>query len=964
MPELKYPIELTPNHWAKKKGLLAKAKPTGVGEALGKLSKAHDDLDQDLFDTDKLKTLDAVEKAINIYEDQGKKKFIKAFNEAKTVEDVATTAAAALKKAALPKSAVDAAAEVSTAASEYAAALTSFRQTGVAALEKLRTTLAKQEDDDEDDDNAPANVIAARVAKKVVTALKLVKANQGDTDAPVQRFVAGVGKTRCALFVGATAGSPQKILLKKMLADDGSTIKFYVGTCIWEKEVHTFVGDDIPLGGFAKRLQTALFEATTRKLKIRVRRPDGEAEEVDAEDAPVIPEAPSQKPDTKPPVDEQAKAERELTQRLKFLAPRLKRLVAQPPPTGTIATKAKDDLGLKVAAKEFSAALEIVAKLESLADKLGLAATETRAPIDPRDELKKENLLKKVETLLWQSKVLADNIAGSPTPTYKTKFLDQYKALLAEKEKLALETATGIVKKKLPNLTRRCELLKTRLDTAAVDGPDAVSNLETWGTQRLATLENSVKAPLGTDAKRLAVAPMVKMIKDKIALAQSFIDRGEFSKANELSGSCYHLVTGAQTALANYDRDFPNYEVERNKAVEAIKQLKKHKQAPAVSAEIARIESELERIDGVATSDDGWNKARQAVALIVTQCAEVTGLANRIEAQKGKLTGLTLKCSKEGGDLALATRRAGFALKLVAEEGCSDDEAVQMAADVDEYMTGGLSERDALVSARVCKALKDAQIPEAKAKLVGKVMRAGGSSTADDAKAVATGLARLSVEALENLLANGIPTECFRGGVTEVDPTSIGVIPRGWELTGKTWDHVPGMYSAGQGKVLVGTMDDGGDRKVPGKGEVAGLVDGVEISHGTDDLIGHEAGHAFDVSDGDVKNKNALFRAARSRDIAAGNLVKRAIPTPPVTTPPTVKPQPADTATGMFVTRDDYFVVQSEGGVEETHASSGSQGDLDAACSEAFAESFAMHFAGKSRWPELEKFWEDNPWGV
>lgn len=986
MAELKYPIQLTPAQWAKNKSVLAKSKPTGIGEALTKLSKAHDDLDLALFDTARLADAEAVAQVLDHYEKEAKKKFVKAFQEAKSVEDVATTAAAVLKKAALvPKSAVEAAAAVAQAASDYAVDLTSVRQTGISTLEKLLESLkkseAKKQDDSEDDDeNAPAHVIAEKVAKKVVVALRTVKANQGAPEKPAQRFVIAAGKTLCSVFVGSTAGSSQKQLLKKILATEPGTPKFYEGECVWEHNAYTFVGDDIPVGGFVKRLQKALQEATEQKLKVRVRRTSGETEDADDEES-TIPPAPPLPPTTStttstttppttsttpsPPTGIVDNAEAVVKQRLKLLMPRLQIMLTKPGPTGIATKNATDDLTLKVSTKDFAAAAEILDKLELLANKLGVSAsTPTRAPTDPVVVQRRDHLLNtKVQPLLTEIKNLADAIVG--TPTYKTSYLSQYNQLLAEKERLALLETPVTVKKSLPNLIRRCELLKTRLATAAADAALALPKVNNWGIQPVVTLENSIKAPAGSDGLRLAMAPTIKTLKAKGAQAQKFFDNGEFGKAVALATNIFHLVTGANTAVANYARDYPAYKIERDKAVLAITALKNHVQAPAITAEIASIESQLQQIDSVATATDGWTKATTAVALIAKQCALVTPLADKLQNQAGKLPALTLKFTQGGADPTTAAKLAAYAHKLLVEEGCSEDDAVQMARDVDEYVVGGLNERDALVSARVCKSLKDAHIEPAKAKAVGKALRAGGTATAEDAKAVGKGLARLSVEVLDNLIANGIPTECFRGGVTEVDPESIGVVPRGWESTGKTWDHVPGMFSPGQNKVLVGTMDTGdGGRKVTGKGDVAGLVGGLAISHGTDDLVGHEAGHAFDVSDGDVKNENAEFRAARLRDIAAGNLVKRAVPVPPVAVPPTPKPQPADTATGMFVTRDNYFVAQSEAGVDETHASSGSQGDLDSACSESFAESFAMHFAGDSRWPELEKFWQANPWGV
>ena len=247
-----------------------------------------------------------------------------------------------------------------------------------------------------------------------------------------------------------------------------------------------------------------------------------------------------------------------------------------------------------------------------------------------------------------------------------------------------------------------------------------------------------------------------------------------------------------------------------------------------------------------------------------------------------------------------------------------------MAEDAASYTKDGLTEKDALMSSRVKQSLEKDGVAEPVAKAIGKNLRAGGSAQADDAKALAQGMKNFSPAVLDRLTQAGITTICCRGPATEIDADSAGEAPRGWPA-GMTWDDVPGMYDPTGKQIIVGTMDDGnGKRKVPGSGE-------GPIAHGTPDLIGHEAGHAFDATDSTLKSKNSAFLAARNLDKTSGKL--------------------KGNATGG---QDDYFLTVLEGGTNDTGATS-----------ETFAESFAMHFGSiPKRWPDLETFWTANPWGV
>lgn len=963
MAELKYPAALTPTHWAKHKGQLAKSKPTGIGEALTQLMKAHEGLDLAAFEVTRLDTVDAAEKALARYEKDLKKDFVKAFQQAKTVEDTATTATTTLKKAALvPKSAVEAAAAVAEAASDYAVALTAFRQDGVKALEQRLETLRQAAEDDVDENAAP-DVIAQKLSRKLVDALKQVKARGEETGKPPFLFMMAVGKAASSLFVGPRAGAGHKPMLKKVLTGESGTLKYYAGQCLFESGAITFVGDDIPLGGFAKRLQKSLLESTGKKYKLRVRRSSGEVDEAGEEDgeAPGTPTVGTTPPETPTPTptpqtpQTPSTAEQVLTQRMKQLLPRLQPLLLQGGKPAEALKTILEKFKEQVAAKAFDAATLLLDQLELQAQKVAAkTTTETRQVAkDPKREL----LIERVREVLSAIERKVELWPGSVT--YREGFLQRCVSLHLQLSQWSENPPTDL-NKRLVGMQRTLMLLGQQVNVAEDQAPGTLRALQ---QQRDAmTLERSALGDLRVGAG-LALSPAVADIDRRISEAQKLFDRGEFSKCKDATKIIGGLVSGLTQARKDYATEYPAYEVERNRALQAIATLKRHAQAPAIQAEILRIEDELKRIDCVAMASKGWVKARSALAVIHSHCRTATTLADQLQTQAGKLPNLKRRLIEAGGDESTANRLGGYAHKLLVEEGCTEEEALALARDTDSYVQAGMNERDARVSARICRTLTQSGVSREKALLVGKVMRAGGTAEATDAKAVAGQLARLSEAALDNLAANNVLTECFRGGVTEVMPDCIDDIPRGWESLNLTWDNVPGMYSPTQRKVLVGTMDNGsGDRKVPGKGEVAGQYKGKDISHGTDDLVGHEAGHAFDVSDGDVKNRNEQFRQARQADIAAGNIVKTGVrrlhPLP-------ATDQPADTAVGMFVTRDNYFIVKNEPGVEETDKSAGSQARLDAACSETFAESFAMHFAGTGdRWPNLKAFWQNNPWGV
>lgn len=380
-------------------------------------------------------------------------------------------------------------------------------------------------------------------------------------------------------------------------------------------------------------------------------------------------------------------------------------------------------------------------------------------------------------------------------------------------------------------------------------------------------------------------------------------------------------VAGKAKALRESNDAYVEYKAARETSVKAVAALRAHKAGARLDSEIDALDADLKQADKLAQDKKaGSLKALTALRTVDQRAAELKTLAGRIVAAEARLPELKKKLEAGGVDKKKMEKTANVALKVLVEESCSDDEAVKMAKDANGYADEGLPERDAIMSSRVKHSLEKQGIAPAHAKAVGKNLRAAGTSSAEDAKLVAANLAKLPVKVIDNLNKAKIQTECCRGGVTEAMPELAGVLPRGWHET-TSWDQVEGVYSPSNKKLVVGTKTD----KATG---------GREIKL---ELVGHEAGHAFDDSDGKPKRKDKDFLAARQADIDAAAAAKKA----------------KAAVVGMYGGRDDYFLTEKEGGTNDKGA-----------ISETFAESFAYKATGDTRWPKLKAFWDKNPWGV
>jgi hypothetical protein len=367
--------------------------------------------------------------------------------------------------------------------------------------------------------------------------------------------------------------------------------------------------------------------------------------------------------------------------------------------------------------------------------------------------------------------------------------------------------------------------------------------------------------------------------------------------------------------LRDSNEAYVDYKAAREQAGQEVAALEAHKQAARIKSEIADLDDRLKEADKLAKESEGGSlKALTALTSVRADVVELRKLGDDIGKAEARLPELKKKLAAGGVDKKKMEKVANVALKLLVEESCTDDEAVKMAKDATGYVDEGLEERDAIMSSRVKSSLEKEGISPARAKAVGKNIRSGGTSSAEDAKVVASNLAKLSPKVIDSLNKANIHTECCRGGITDAMPELAGVLPRGWHET-TTWDQVEGVYSPNNKKLVVGTDADAtGKRTIPLK------------------LVGHEAGHAFDDSDNKPKRENKDFLAARDADILAAKVTK---------------------ANGMFGPRDNYFLTEGEGGT-----------NTKGAISETFADSFARHATGNADWPKLKAFWAANPWGI
>lgn len=205
----------------------------------------------------------------------------------------------------------------------------------------------------------------------------------------------------------------------------------------------------------------------------------------------------------------------------------------------------------------------------------------------------------------------------------------------------------------------------------------------------------------------------------------------------------------------------------------------------------------------------------------------------------------------------------------------TDAAALSLAADIDAILNHDpdLKQICAMADARANDAgdradagwaANGAALAEA-AELTSVPMRArllvipGGSGTDADQAAVADLAEQLPDFVVEQFFRTGARIIACRESITDFAEELREKTPRGWEATGRTWDVVPGAYFSVRKRVVVATIERQGERVVPT------LHDG---SHGSVDLLLHEALHGYDYLTSHRHIVSEEFASARSSDFA------------------------------------------------------------------------------------------------
>jgi len=137
--------------------------------------------------------------------------------------------------------------------------------------------IVKPVEEDDDDEEKELAEFKKDLKKQMVAALAQVKLrapNPNDKEPkPQMQFMALLAGDACAVIVARKVANGTKKLLPDIIGG-ASGGKFVSGECIFEKNLHTFVMEQVP-GGLRAKLENALEKETGTKCKARVRSFDG-----------------------------------------------------------------------------------------------------------------------------------------------------------------------------------------------------------------------------------------------------------------------------------------------------------------------------------------------------------------------------------------------------------------------------------------------------------------------------------------------------------------------------------------------------------------------------------------------------------------------------------------------------------------------------------------------------------------
>jgi hypothetical protein len=143
--------------------------------------------------------------------------------------------------------------------------------------EKTQTTITAKPAEEDDEEAKEAAEFKKDLKKQMISALAQAKLRAPDPadkePKPQMQFMAYLAGDVCAVIVARKVGNGTKKLLPD-IAGGASGGKFFSGECIFEKNLHTFVMEQVP-GGLRPKLEKALQIETGTKYKARVRSVDG-----------------------------------------------------------------------------------------------------------------------------------------------------------------------------------------------------------------------------------------------------------------------------------------------------------------------------------------------------------------------------------------------------------------------------------------------------------------------------------------------------------------------------------------------------------------------------------------------------------------------------------------------------------------------------------------------------------------
>jgi hypothetical protein len=195
---------------------------------------------------------------------------------------------------------------------------------------------------------------------RLINALKKVKAGEG---AESIRFVVCLAKPFCGVLLAKSASDRLGPAHKKELTELTKGTKFVEGSCLFEKEAHTFVVETVP-AGLASKLKKALKEHTGLTYKVRVRDPEGKVVADGDTDVEVEETAPPPVPTAAPPASTEAMSS--FTTRFKSLQPEILKAIATKTPHGDSVRQRAAEAGGLAGKKDFEQANKVLDAVELL----------------------------------------------------------------------------------------------------------------------------------------------------------------------------------------------------------------------------------------------------------------------------------------------------------------------------------------------------------------------------------------------------------------------------------------------------------------------------------------------------------------------------------------------------------------------------------------------------------------------